>query len=448
MTTLWQILKELFTERTRILLTIFAVAWGTASIATMLAVGEGLRLTFGRAMLNSGNGILIIQGGETSKAYHGHKANEKINLVSTDLNLLKNAIPELKTISTEYSSWHSMQYDKQFRHGSILGVDPSYGVMRNIVLRPGGRFINSIDMQENRRVAVIGSQVAEQLFASNPQTKLSSGKRHSGGKKIGMIKKMHNTVFESSPADKAIGKTIIINQIPFIVIGVTEDKLQFWGYSWPQDNAQTWVPASTYYSLWRPQFVNDFVIIPKNSGQMDGLIKRIQQTIALKNGVSPEDEGILNTQNSQAAQEKTTTLFTGMEFFLGGVGTLTLLIAGVGIANVMYVSVSHATREIGIRMTVGAHSYQILGRYIAEAMLTTLLGGIIGVMLAWSVVELIQLIPMNSDFFVSIGRPRPVLSKMVVFIVIFILGIIGLLAGFFPARKASMINPAEALRYE
>jgi putative ABC transport system permease protein len=133
---------------------------------------------------------------------------------------------------------------------------------------------------------------------------------------------------------------------------------------------------------------------------------------------------------------------------LGLIGTLTLIVAGVGIANVMFISVKRATREIGIRMALGATSYKIMAYYGLEALITTAIGGIIGLLMAKGVVVIINKIPMKAELLQYFGSPRPVLSWTVMIVVIAILGAIGFLAGFFPARKAALINPAEALRYE
>lgn len=410
-----QIIKELFAEKTRIILTILALAWGTASIASILAIGEGLRLGFGKAMAGEGKAILVIRGGQTTKAYQGQATKQPVNLTEQDLQLIKKAFPEITHISAEYQSQHKMQYQKKSRSGSVLAVDTDYGYMRNIIPQPNGRFIDAIDAQQATRVIVLGNKVANQLF---------------------------------SVSEHPIGHTILIDNIPFLVIGIMQDKMQMGGYIWPQDNMQSWIPATTYRALTKTNKLNSIVVLPSDPTQMDRLKKHIQKIIAINHQLDPTDEGILQFYDTATSQQKVSSFFTGMELFLGIVGGLTLIIAGVGIANVMFASVKKATREIGIRMAVGAQTHQILLHYIFEALLAAAIGGFIGFIIAWCVVKVIGLIPISSDILIQMGKPKPVLSLTVIIIVMVTLGLVGFLAGFFPARKASLINPAEALRHD
>lgn len=390
-----QIIKELFAEKTRMILTILALAWGTASIASILAIGEGLRLGFGKAMAGEGKAILVIRGGQTTKAYQGNAAKQPVKLTLQDLTLIKKAFPEITHISAEYQSQYPMQNGKKTRSGSVLAVDPDYGYMRNIIPQPNGRFINAIDNKQATRVIVLGNKVTEQLFNSTEQP---------------------------------VGKTILVGGMPFLVIGVMQDKMQMGGYTWPQDNMQTWIPAATFRALTKTNSVNDIILLTDDSEKMPVLKQQIQTLIALNHQLDAKDKGILQFYDTGSNQKTVNTFFTGMEIFLGIVGGLTLIIAGVGIANVMFASVKKATREIGIRMAVGARTDQILIHYIFEALFATLIGGVIGFIVAWLVVKGINLIPISSDIFQQMGKPKPVLSITVVITVMLTLGLVGFLA--------------------
>lgn len=411
-----QMFNELFAEKTRILLTILALAWGTTSIASILAVGEGLRLNFRQAMAGVGKAILIVKGGQTTKPFHGQAAKQAVNLTRQDYATLKKGLREaIAAISAENQSFHKMEYNKKTYAGSLLAVDPAYGAMRNIIPQPGGRFIDALDTRNNSRVIVLGTRIVPLLFSAN---------------------------------ENPLGKNIFIDGIPFLVIGVMQNKMQMNVYIGPQDTMQNWIPASTYRLLTRVNIINDFVILPKSLLHIEILKQQIRRLIAVNHQVDPNDSGIIKLQDSASAQQRIDDFFLGMEVFLGIVGALTLIVAGVGIANVMLVSVKKATRDIGIRMAVGARSAQILLHYLIEALLAALLGGFIGFAAAWGIVRLVNFLPVASGIAQSIGTLKPVLSVSVIATVIIMLGLVAFFAAFFPARKASLINPAEALRHE
>lgn len=399
-------------EKTRLILTILAVAWGTASISGMLAVGEGLRLTFSRAMSGVGNGVIYVRGGQTSTLYNGRGLNQHVLLTPQAFTLLKKGVADIKTMSPQYSFSAKFSYHNKSASPMAQAVNPSFGQMRNIIAAKGGRFIDPLDMRFSRRVVVLGNQIATTLF---------------------------------SAGENPLGKTIKIANQPFLVIGVMRQKLQMAG---PPDSYGAWIPASTFVTLTNPKKIDQFVLIPKQLDQ-NGLIKnQIRTLIAYQQHLDPNDQNLIKYRDYQIAQQRSNELFTGMEIFLGLVGMLTLIVAGVGIANVMFISVNRATREIGIRMAVGARSYQVLIHYVIEALLATAIGGFIGIAVTKIIIFGISLIPMHGQFFKMIGKPIPVLSPSIVIVVILILGFIGLVAGIFPATKAAKIDPAIALRHE
>ncbi len=407
------IVKELLTEKTRLFLTILAVAWGTISIAIMLAVGEGLRLNFSKAMAGSGTNVLIVQGGQTSLASKGQTINQKVQLTLQDFQTLELGMPNIQ-ITPEYTLYIPISYQDRTHNAQVSGVDPIYGELRYIQANAGGRFINELDNQERRQVIVLGNEVVKVLF---------------------------------NPGENPVGKMVVLNNHSFKVIGVMQNKLQMWNYQAP-DNYLSWIPANTHTMLAAPEKIDTFVIVPNDPDQLSAIKTNIRNVIAQNHHLDPQDKSIITLQDSHESQEKTNALFRGMEIFLGIVGALTLVIAGVGVANVMFISVRRATRDIGIRMAVGARRYQILCHYIFEALLTTAVGGLIGLLGAKIIIALINRIPMQGKFFQFIGKPTPVLSALVISTVIVILGLIGFLAGFFPAKKAANIDPAEALRHE
>lgn len=415
MISITHVMKNMFTNRTRLVLTILAVAWGTFSIASMLAVGEGLRLTFGSVVNNAGTGALIVSGHQSTESFRGQASGIQVVLNQEDLNRLRLAMDNTASVAGE-AEWSITIYNgKKSRRGVVKPVSPNYAKIHGINLMTGSRFINAEDDKQHRQVIVLGTRTVQKLF---------------------------------NPSENPIGKYVYLGSHPFLVIGVQRKTLQLLSTNSVNDDFTNWVPYSTYEELTRNRTYSNFIIAPFDLEQVPRLQRDIKHIIANSRQLNPDDPGILDFINLQKEKMKINLFFYSIEFILGIIGVLTLVVAGVGIANVMYISVKRATREIGIRMAVGATTYEILFYYACEALITTGIGGILGLIMAKGLVLLVNQIPMNSELLQYMGSPRPVLSLNVMIIVIVVLGVIGFFAGIFPARKAASINPAEALRYE
>ncbi len=407
--------KEMLSQKSRLFLTLFAVAWGTASIAGMLAVGEGLRTTFGHAMANAGPGLLYISPGKSSVGYQGIPANTPTYITPDDLQVARQSVPHIKTIIGEYefSGMKLTQQNHKAMYYSGRAVTPSYSQLRAINTITPGRFIDATDMQQRRRVMVLGQQVAKWLF----------------------------------PHGNALGKMVSLDHWPFEVIGVAAKKIQMSSFG-PSDDYQVYIPQTTYTSLSQDRHMTDWLILAKQPNDNPTIEKDLRHLIALRHGFNPNDPGIVSSTNMYEYQQQTNRVFTGMQIFLGIVGSITLLVAGLGIANVMFVSVRRATRLIGVQMAMGARGIHILMHYLLQSLMVTLTGGVIGIAGASIIIWIINRIPIHSDVFEMIGKPHPILSWGVLLSTIVVLTLIGLIAGYLPARKAASINPVEALVYE
>ncbi len=406
------LIKELLAERMRFLLTVIAIIWGTVSIGSMLAIGEGLRQNFAHTLAASGKNVIVLQGGQITKSSHGVGVNQAVNLTEHDYLSIKQNFPSMH-VTAEYTFGGAFVTANKHTSISVSAVTANYAEMRNISLQHGGRFINNLDIQQTRPVIVLGNQIAKDLFG----------------------------------AAKPVGKKMLINNVEFLVVGVANSKMQVWAYQDMDDNL-AWIPQSTYHAL-TPEVTIKSILFVLDDIKMNATVKQqIINIIAVNHGITGDLTGVVEWRDSQQLQEMTAKFFMGMQIFLGIIGGLTLIVAGVGIGNVMLVSVKRRTREIGIRMALGARAYQVLWHYIAGALLATGIGGFIGLLMTMAIVAGLNRLRLPADYEQFLGQMHPQLSFTVVILVISILGIIGFLAGFFPARFAAKINPAEALRHE
>jgi len=413
MLTLREIIQELFYEKTRAVLTILAIAWGAFSITIMLAIGEGLRLNFFNVMANAGDKLLSITPGMTTKNYRGVHAGEAIRFSKRDA-LAVSELPNIGAVSIRYRFTTNLRYRDKEIFSSLQAVTPEYAAIHNMHVGSRQRFISFLDMQNRSSVIVSGEKAASRMF----------------------------------PNEDPVGNTIYISNHPFLVIGVMQKKPQMSSVDIP-DSWSNWIPASTYELLNNPKNIDAIDVVYKDYDKIEQTKNSIQKVIAMIHGADPGDIGVMNFRDIAKEQKEVNNFFIRLQMFFGFVGGLTLFLAGVGIANVMYASVKRQTCQIGVRMALGATTWHIVYRYIIESFVATLIGGAIGMFITLIFVYLVRLIPMESfmleEYF---GKPRPVLSLLVIAIVIGVLGVTGFLAGLFPAIKAAKIDPAEALVYE
>jgi putative ABC transport system permease protein len=314
-------------------------------------------------------------------------------------------------ISPQYRASVRLTVGRTSTNTECEGVNPEFEEMRRMYPAVGGRFLNEVDVAQQRRVLVLGSSIAKEVFAD----------------------------------EDPIGKQLQVDGIPFTLVGIIQPKVQTSMSNGP-DSRRAIMPYSTMRTMYGPKRVNSLVVRPADPSQQEQLKKEIFRVLARKYRFDPTDERTLYIwdfiENERIGQK----IGLGVSIFLFSVGFLTLLIAGVGVANVMYVVVKERTREIGVKLAVGARRSYILAQFISEALLLAFIGGAIGLLFSWSVVRIVLLIPSDDGPMQFLGKP--ILSPAIMLMTTGILAIIGLLAGFFPARRAASVDPVESLRYE
>ncbi|RIK79672.1 ABC transporter permease [candidate division KSB1 bacterium] len=404
----WQDLK---THKTRAILTIVAIAWGTIAVVLLMSFGEGLGIQMQNGLLNAGNRIMIIYGGETGLSFQGLPKGRRVRMVEDDAWLLQRAIPMIDMISPQYRRTVTLTYKKVSTTTECEGVNPGFEEMRRMYPAAGGRFLNEADLLHQRRVMFLGSEIAREIFG------------------------------EEDP----IGKTLMVDGIPFTLVGLMQKKIQTSMNNGP-DTRRAVMPYTTFRTRYGYKYVNSMVVRPSDPTRQEIVKSEIYRVLGRKYDFDPTDERALGIWDFIENEKMGEKISIGIAIFLGSVGFLTLLIAGVGVANIMYIVVKERTREIGIKMAIGARRRYILAQFIFEALLIAMIGGGLGLLFSMGVISVVQLLPAEDGPMQFLGRP--VLSHTIMFLTTSILMIIGLLAGFFPARKAAGLDPVESLRYE
>ncbi|KJF80792.1 ABC transporter permease [Photobacterium angustum] len=419
-----QIFHEMSAEKLRLSLTILAIVWSTVCISTMLAAGEGLRQGLIRSS-TSGNGNLIyVSTGVASINYGNFYKGKSLDLATEDQKLIK-ALPTVKMVSATATWEESAHYKDRQAFMFPLAVENNYKKLNDLTLTAGSRWFNPLDTKEQRKVAILGKTTAALLF---------NKAAFSWDKDVKL---------DSDP----VGKQFKIGDEDFTVIGVLKDDRNI--ESGSSSEYSILVPLATWQRFYPNSPIQGINVEPQPNANREQLAKTIRQVIARKYNADIADEQLIQTDDMLLQQETMRSFLLGLQSFLGIIGFVTLGVAGIGIANVMYASVKRATRDIGVRMAVGATPSHIRLHYIVQAMMTMAMGGFIGLLMTLGLVSIIDAIPISdSGFYARLGSPKPELSLSVMLIVISALILVGILAAWFPANKAASITPLEALQSE
>lgn len=387
-------------------MTTFGIFWGTCSIVLLFAFGQGLREQQIKAQKGMGENIAIYWPGVTSIEYRGLPRGRRINFTEEDVALIKSRATTINAISPEYSKWNcAMKVGKATQLRNICGVWPEFGDMRNLIADEGSRFINDADQALRRRVMFIGDELKKELFPDKP----------------------------------AVGETILVNGVPFTVVGVMKTKKQDSSYN-GRDSRKGFIPASTFTSMYSNRHLNDFVVQCKPTEVMASTKKEILGIMGVKYRFDPSDKEALSVWDTTEGIAFMKTFFMAFQYFLVGIGIATLITGGIGVSNIMNVVLEERTKEIGIKMALGARKSYVLGQFMVETLMITLLGGICGFAFAALIVKIIPLLKLEE----YIGTPT--INMWGGILMTLLLGVIGFLAGIFPARRAANLQPVQALK--
>ncbi|KAB2114920.1 ABC transporter permease [Vibrio alginolyticus] len=421
-----QIFQEMAAEKLRLGLTILAVAWATLCIAAMLAVGEGIRQGVLKTAQN-GNGNLIYLTGGMATVDHGAFHQGKFLTLKMDDSEVVRALPDVKSVAPTAKWKERITVGDRSSWQEPLAVTSEFQSMTNLVPMAGGRWLNPLDQKETRKVVVLGYELAADLF--NPNEDFSW---------------FATVTLQVNP----VGKKVKIGNEQFTVVGVLEKnsaQIELGDLI----NYSSFVPLATWKRFHVNGEIGGINVQPQADVDREALAKTIRQVIARKHGASVSDEQVIQVDDMFLKQKSMQQFLIGLQSFLGIIGFVTLAVAGVGIANVMYATVKRSTRDIGVRMAVGATPTAIRMHYLVQSLLTMMMGGALGLGVTYALVSAISSIPLEGNaFYEQLGKPVPELSWVVVAIVILTLMIIGVASAWLPANRAAKVSPLEALQSE
>lgn len=401
-----QFVRDVRSQKLRLFLTVFGIVWGTASVTLLLAFGEGLHKRVMVSQKGLGDAIVIAWPSRTSKPWQGLPRGRRVQLTDEDVWRLGSEIEAIDAISEEYMQDVRIGWGKKTLSVQTSGVSVEYGTMRNLIPMEGGRFLDQRDIDERRRVVFLGDQLKKDLFGEETD---------------------------------AVGKLVRIDSVPFLVVGVMKTKDQDSSYS-GRDKDKAVIPAPVLKSIYGQKYVDNFIFQVLDPAKVERTKKAVLESASRRHRFDPTDEEAVQMWDTTEGVKFLNTFFVTFRTFLGVVGALTLVVGGIGVSNIMNVAVEERTKEIGVKMALGAKRRWILNQFLIETLMLTTGGGLVGFLISWGICAV----------FPSLGLAEyvgdPVISPQVAAITTFILGGIGVVAGYFPARTAASLRPVEALR--
>ena len=397
--------RDLVRQPMRTILTLSGVMWGTFAVVLLLAFGNSVQKQSMKNMRGMGDRLVIVWPGRTTMAHGGFTKGRPIRLTPEQVYGLPDHVKGIEFIGPEFRQGRRLRHGREEFNITVRGVGMEYTDLRNTIAEKG-RFLNQLDLDRRRRVCFIGDTLAKDLFKK----------------------------------DEPIGGRINVEGVPFTVVGVMKKKIQPSNYGGNRDTQTLFMPWTTFTALYGRKYVNNFIYSTAAGVDSAALERRLRNYLSHRMGFNPKDSDALFVWNQAEMLEQVNIFFLAFNIFLGIIGSFTLLVGGVGVASIMMVVVEERTREIGVKLAVGAKRRQILFQFFSESLMIIIMGGVMGFAAA---ALLIGVLPADKiRDYVGVPEINPVVGVVTVLILL----AIGTIAGIAPARKAASTNPIEALR--
>jgi putative ABC transport system permease protein len=398
-------------NRRRTALTMLGMGWGIATVVMLLAYGDGFGRACANIFANFGTKLVIVVPGTTSMQAGGQKSGVQIRFTQDDVEALTTNLPQITRITPSVDKQANVQYDTRDFTFDVTGNEPNVYSIRALKLEQG-RFYNMEDQVQRARVAVIGSEAKEKLFSGR----------------------------------NALGEYIRLDGLSFQVIGVLSAKMQEGN---DDINRVVYIPFTTMGDLKDTHYL-DTIWFNFETPEFERIEPAVRTIMATQHKFSEADHEAVRVFNLMTQLHQFEIITLGLKILMGFIGTLTLGIGGVGLMNIMLVSVTQRTREIGVQKALGAKRRYILMQFLAEALTITFIGGVFGVVLAYVVSLSVGRLTLYSAFAKNgeAGDIRLIIEPGTLIASTLILAAVGLVSGMIPAFRASRLNPIEALRHE
>ena len=401
-------------NRRRTMLTMLGMAWGIATVVILLAFGSGFQRAISLIFSSWGTDVIGTFPGRTSLQAGGSKAGSEVKLKLADVDYIRNEVPMIKGVTPIFDKGNgvTIQHDtRTYTNLFFTGVYPVYDRIRGFQVA-SGRAMSEIDLAEHARVAVIGDEARRRLFSG----------------------------------EQALGQNIRVNGVTFQVIGVYQHKVQGGDTN---DNTMVVIPFTTMGDLFDTQYISGMFMDYEGENHQQ-IARVVRSVLAAHHNFRPDDRRAVYIADFKQDFDDFTIVATALKVLLAFIGALTLGIGGIGLMNIMLVSVQQRTREIGVEKALGAQKRHILLQFLSEALAITFAGGVAGIVIAYLISWGVGALPLMSAFGDNLqaGDIHLQINVGSLAVATIILSVVGILSGMIPAIRASQLDPIESLRYE